>query len=130
MDQGARARTENSFEEEDARDLHRQGHEAHGRSPAPEGSRDGALARPPALTGLSAKRLSLAEGNTSVTFRSIARFRRSGRAPGLFHQGSLRALPPGAGGECAYLRFSLRRLVATGGERIKRARVRRCRPRP
>src|ERR1700719_2071078 len=73
MDQGARARTENSLEEEDARDLHRQGHEAHGWSPAPEGSRDGALARPPALTGLPAKRLSLAEGNTPATFRSIAR---------------------------------------------------------
>src|ERR1043166_7123471 len=66
MDEVARARTENSFAQEDARDLDRQGHEAHGWSPAPKGSRDGALARPPALTLLPAKQLSFAEGRQQI----------------------------------------------------------------
>src|ERR1043166_2816895 len=62
MDEVARARTENSFTQEDARDLHRQGHEAHGWSPAPKGACDGAFARPPALTLLPAKPLCFAGG--------------------------------------------------------------------
>ena len=43
-------------------DFDRQGHEAHGRSPAPEGPRDGALARPPALRLSSGAAVPLAGG--------------------------------------------------------------------